>query len=147
MSVVTFTDLVVVWIVVFIVIRVFFIDVFGRPTGAILGSSQGSVVVVPEPKRFSGWYCSKADDGRPRRESYRYRGDVVDRRYVHNAGREPDWAGQKNYDPHSPILEPPLPPLPPLGPWAGRERRPPVRDQDRLRTWIHWWKPYVWFIM
>lgn len=75
-------------------------------------------------------------DGKPERN----RGDFMDRRYVHNSGREPDRSGQNN-DARAPIressLQPPRAPLPPLEPRTGGERGPPIRDQDRLWTWIH----------
>jgi hypothetical protein len=126
----------------------FFIDVFARSTGAILWgvpSRFGSVVKQPEAKRFDGCNSSKADAGRTNGKSNWNRGDLLDRRYVHNSGWKPDCAGQ-NYDPRPSILEPslqPSSPLPPMEPWAWGERGSPVRDQDRLWTRIHRRKPYV----
>lgn len=109
-------------------------------------SRYGSIVELTPPKRFDGWSSSKADVGRKDRESKRNRCDFMDRRYVNNTGWKPDCTGQ-NYDPHSTLressLQPARTPLSSLESWTGGKRRPLVCDQDRLRTRIQWWKPYV----
>lgn len=119
-------------------------------SGAIVSSRRAWLGLErATAKRYDGCHSSKADVRRSTREPERDRCDRMDRRYVHNAGRQPDRAWQ-NYEPRPPVRQSPLQssrtPLSSMEPWARGEWRSPLRDQDCLRARIHWWKPYVWII-